>query len=202
MKKTLLLVASAALISMPSLANENYIAVELGLGSYSTSGEDANAPFINENTGFIGLKGGHYFSNNLRAYGYLQVGAESSVEYQWIGGRYAEFIISTHEIGAGADYIHDLTDSFYVLAGGNLGVYKSELEATYLGYSKDSSNTGLSAGVNLGVGYHFTDNFSMELGFRHSRYFGNDHQIKDSVFDIDVGFDAANTGYLNASYSF
>lgn len=52
MKKTLLLAATAALVSMPSLANENYIAVELGAGSYTTSGQDANSDVINDDTGF------------------------------------------------------------------------------------------------------------------------------------------------------
>ncbi|CAM2797785.1 outer membrane protein [Vibrio neptunius] len=199
MKKTLLVAASAALISMPSLANENYIAVELGAGSYTTSGQHANSYFINDDTGFLSLKGGHYFSNNVRAYGYLQAGAESSVEYQDIlGSTFAKFSTTTHEFGAGADYLHNLTDKFYLLTGGNLGIYNSTYEVSANGLSKDSTNTGLAAGVNLGLGYNFTDNFSMELGYRHSRFFGNDHEV--GVIKLSV--DASNTGYLNASYSF
>ncbi|MDA0119414.1 outer membrane beta-barrel protein [Vibrio sp. T11.5] len=199
MKKTLLVAASAALISMPSLANENYIAVELGLGSYTTSGQDANSDVINDDTGFLSLKAGHYFSDNIRAYGYLQAGAESTIEYQNIFGyTYAKSSITTHEFGAGADYLHNLTDKFYLLAGGNLGIYNSTYEVSEFGLSKDSTNTGLAAGVNLGMGYNFTDNFSMELGYRHSRFFGNDHEV--GVIKLSV--DASNTGYLNASYSF
>ncbi|NOH64440.1 outer membrane beta-barrel protein [Vibrio sp. RE88] len=199
MKKTLLLAATAALVSMPSLANENYIAVELGAGSYNTSGQDANSDFINDDTGFISLKAGHYFSDNVRAYGYLQGGAESTIEHQNISGyTYAKASITTHEFGAGADYLHNLTDKFYLLAGGNLGIYNSTYEVSALGLSKDSTNTGLAAGVNLGMGYNFTDNFSMELGYRHSRFFGNDHEVSD----IKLSVDASNTGYLNASYSF
>ncbi|ERB64502.1 porin family protein [Vibrio coralliilyticus] len=205
MKKTLLLAATAALVSMPSLADQSYVALELGGGSYTTSGQDSSASAYQdiEDTGFLSLKGGYYFNKNLRAYGYIQTNGESSVEYQTFGITVAKAAISSNEIGAGADYLHNVTEQFYLLAGANLGVYKSELELSAMGVTPaDSSNTGLTAGLNLGLGYHFTDNFSMELGYRHSQYFSNEHKLNFSGNNIEVNFDASNTGYLNASYSF
>ncbi|NRF17019.1 outer membrane protein [Vibrio coralliilyticus] len=205
MKKTLLLAATAALVSMPSLADQSYVALELGGGSYTTSGQDSSASAYQdiEDTGFLSLKGGYYFNKNLRAYGYIQTNGESSVEYQTFGITVAKAAISSNEIGAGADYLHNVTEQFYLLAGANLGVYKSELELSAMGVTPaDSSNTGLTAGLNLGLGYHFTDNFSMELGYRHSQYFSNEHKLNFGGNNIEVNFDASNTGYLNASYSF
>ncbi|AIU66107.1 outer membrane beta-barrel protein [Vibrio coralliilyticus] len=205
MKKTLLLAATAALVSMPSLADQSYVALELGGGSYTTSGQDSSASAYQdiEDTGFLSLKGGYNFNKNLRAYGYIQTNGESSVEYQTFGITVAKAAISSNEIGAGADYLHNVTEQFYLLAGANLGVYKSELELSAMGVTPaDSSNTGLTAGLNLGLGYHFTDNFSMELGYRHSQYFSNEHKLNFSGNNIEVNFDASNTGYLNASYSF
>ncbi|RSD30774.1 outer membrane beta-barrel protein [Vibrio pectenicida] len=200
MKKALLIAAIAATASMPSLANDNYAALELGFGKYDTSGEYGNNEAINKDTGLLALKFGHYFNPNVRAYGYIQTNGESSTEYKVAGIKVAEFTIKSNEIGAGADYIHNVNEQFYLLAGGNLGVYKSEFEAKVplLGFNEDSSNTGLTAGANLGIGYKFTERFGMELGYRYSHYFDNEHKIGAAK----ANFDSTSIGYLNASYSF
>lgn len=205
MKKTLLLAATAALVSMPSLADQSYVTLELGGGSYTTSGQDSNLRGFEEieDTRFLRLKGGYYFNKNLRAYGYIQANGESSVEYHESGVMLAKSVISSNEVGAGADYLHNVNEQFYLLAGANLGVYESELELSGHERTKvNNSNTGLTAGLNLGLGYYFTDNFSMELGYRHSQYFNNEHKLIFGGENNEVNFDASNTGYLNASYSF
>lgn len=197
MKKALLIAAVAAATSMPSLANDNYVALELGAGRYDTSGTNGNSDTINKDTGLLALKLGHYLNPNVRAYGYIQTNGESTTEIiNPYGAKIAEFSVSSNEIGAGADYIHNVNKQFYLLAGGNLGVYKSEVEAKVGFVSADSSNTDLTAGVNLGMGYQFTDSFGMELGYRYSKYFGNDHD------KFEVNYDSTSIGYLNASYSF
>ncbi|NOI60078.1 outer membrane protein [Vibrio coralliilyticus] len=205
MKKTLLLAATAALVSMPSLADQSYVTLELGGGSYTTSGKDSSDRLVQEieDTRFLRLKGGYYFNKNLRAYGYIQANGETSVEYKESGAVLAKLAISSNEIGAGADYLHNVNEQFYLLAGANLGVYESELEFSVRNNTTvDNSNTGLTAGLNLGLGYYFTDNFSMELGYRHSQYFNNEHKLISGGENNEVNFDASNTGYLNASYSF
>ncbi|MYM57816.1 outer membrane beta-barrel protein [Vibrio sp. OCN044] len=202
MKKALLIAAVAASASMPSLANDNYIALEIGRGQHITSGDSSNTQFGKdlEDMGQFSIKAGHYFDKNVRAYGYLQGAVSDEVTHIVIhptdGIHSVKTQSTTVELGAGADYLHYINDQFYLLAGGNLGVYKSELEVSVDGLTLTEDNTGLAAGANLGLGYKFTERFGMELGYRYTHYFGN--EFKDYGFNIDGNQNA----YLNASYSF
>ena len=62
---------------MPSLANDNYIALEIGYGKHSKqSAEFTKSPLDKtadnlEDMGSFAIKAGHYFNKNVRAYGYL-----------------------------------------------------------------------------------------------------------------------------------
>ncbi|MFY2509382.1 outer membrane beta-barrel protein [Vibrio pectenicida] len=199
MKKALLIAAIAATASMPSLAGENYVALELGAGKHTTSGNlsDTKLGEDLENMGLFAIKGGHYFSKNVRAYGYLQGVASDEITYT-LGANSFKTELTTGEIGAGADYLHYVNDQFYLLAGGNLGFYKTELKGTLNGLSATDDNTGLSTGINLGLGYKFTEHFGMELGYRYTHYFGNEFKAGGA----ELNFDGNQIGYLNASYSF
>ncbi|GLT16746.1 hypothetical protein GCM10007938_05220 [Vibrio zhanjiangensis] len=203
MKKALLIAAVAAATSMPSLANDNYVALELGKGQHTTSGllENTQIGEDLEEMGLFSIKGGHYFSKNVRAYGYLQGTASNETTYVNVG---LKTQLTSGEFGAGADYLHYINDQFYLLAGGNLGVYKSELELSAYGATHTMDNTGLAAGANLGLGYKFTERFSMELGYRYTQYFGNEYKfpVVGANIDADLNFDGYQVGYLNASYSF
>ncbi|MDN3609335.1 outer membrane beta-barrel protein [Vibrio ostreicida] len=199
MNKAILLAASTALISLPSLAGQNYVALEIGNGSYDVSATDGARTVVNDmrNTGFISLKGGHYFSDNLRAYGYVQTGGETSVEYIRDN---IKFAISSYELGIGADYLFNVSNNFYLLAGTNIGLHNSkfEISGTKTGRHINDSNSVLASGVILGAGYHFTKQFSMELGYRYSYFHDNEFKFEGT----EAKFKASNTAYLNASYAF
>ena len=208
MKKALLIAAVAATASMPSLAGENYVALELGYGKHSLSGDYTKSPFDKtadnlEDMGLFAIKAGHYFNKNVRAYGYLQGTASDKDTDHFAPGFALTTEIRTFEAGAGADYLHYFNDKFYALAGGNLGIYRTEVEGTlntpFGNFNDKDDNTGLAAGANIGLGYKFTENFSMELGYRYTHYFGNEFKVDgDEVLTIDGN----QIGYLNASYSF
>ncbi|WP_341660536.1 outer membrane beta-barrel protein [Vibrio sp.] len=192
MKKALLIAAIAASASMPSLASDTYFALELGAGKYDYSGEgsDTKAAKETENMGVFGLKIGHYLNQNVRAYGYTQLS---------VSDEYNHLDVTTREVGAGADYLHYVNNNFYLLAGGNLGYQKTVVEHDASAHSFKYDNTGVVAGANLGLGYKFTENFGMELGYRHSHYFSN--ELKgESIYDTKV--DATNIAYLNANFAF
>mgnify|MGYP000099401326 FL=1 len=76
-------------------------------------------------------------------------------------------------------------------------MYNSDLEYT-VSNTRSSSNTGLSTGLGLGLGLEVTDHFGIELGYRYTHFFSNEHKT-DSY---DVSFDASNMGYLNLNYKF
>ena len=186
MKKALLIAAVAASASMPSLASDTYFALELFGGQYDFSGKNGDTVKKIDDMGGFALKVGHYLNQNVRAYGYGQIAV--SDEYNHIG-------FYQREVGAGADYLHYVNDKFYLLAGGNLGYQKTTLENDGANPFK-VDNSGISAGANLGLGYKFTDNFGMELGYRYNHYFSN--EIKEA----NVNVDGSNVAYLNANFAF
>ncbi|MCG7491216.1 porin family protein [Vibrio sp. Of14-4] len=185
MKKALLIAAVAASASMPSLANDTYFALELGAGKYDYSGKTASAAKEIDDMGVFGMKVGHYLNQNVRGYGYLQLS---------VSDEYLHTDVTTREAGIGADYLHYVNDKFYLLAGGNLGYQKTVVENDVVGLKRD--NTGLAAGANLGLGYKFTDNFGMELGYRHNQYFSNE------IKEIELNVDATDIAYINANFAF
>ena len=143
-------------------------------------------------------------------YGYLQRnGAEATETKRRALGvevKVAEFSLTTYEAGLGGDYLHHFTNRFYAIAGANIGVYKSKLEVeasnALVGgrgvFKEEFSNTGVSAGANLGLGYAFTDQFGMEIGYRHTHFFGNDFEFEGATLE----FESSNVGYLNFNYKF
>ena len=205
MKKTLLL--TAAVFCAPSFANQNYVTLELGAGEYNMSGnlydatKDRNKKI--KETDFIALKAGHYLDESLRVYGYLQANPSTKNDYQSNQGKSRiQQKHNTAELGAGADYLHHITKQFYLLSGANLGVYRDELEYSFDGGREKDKNTGAVLGANLGMGYHFTEQFSMELGYRYSHYINNKHDFYKDGQKATINFDGSHVGYVNASYSF
>ncbi|MCY9845363.1 outer membrane beta-barrel protein [Vibrio caribbeanicus] len=202
--KKLTLVALATLFALPAYANQTYIAAELGGGSYSMSGNASDNRILKELdvVGFLNIKLGQMLNENVRYYGYLQHGGDTTVTEKIdtpLGElKTKEANLTTYEAGLGGDYLHNFTNQFYAIAGANIGMYKSKLEVKILNFNTDYSNTGLSAGANLGLGYAFTDHFGMEIGYRHTHFFGNDFSDQG----ITVNFDASNMGYLNLNYKF
>ena len=197
--KKFVLGAIAALFSISSYANDTYIAVELGSGSYSISGTDSERKFIQDlkDIGVINLKIGQSSDENYRYYGYIQHGGHNSSELIVNGITQFKYKFVTYELGFGADYVHELNDQFYLTAGANLGVYNSDFEYT-VSNARSTSNTGLSTGLGLGLGLEVTDHFGIELGYRYTHFFSNEH--KTDLYD--VSFDASNMGYLNLNYKF
>ena len=202
--KKLTLVALATLFALPAYANQTYIAAELGGGSYSMSGNASDDRLLKEldEVNFLNIKLGQMLNENVRYYGYLQHGGDTTVteKINTPFGKLVtkEFNLTTYEAGLGGDYLYHFTNQFYAIAGANVGVYKSELEVEFKGHNKDLSNTGLSAGANLGLGYAFTDHFGMEIGYRHTHFFGNDFEFEGATLE----FESSNVGYLNFNYKF
>ena len=153
-----------------------------------------------------------HYNDNLRVYGYLQAnpGKDSDIQLQGLG--YTLNIQEEHksaELGAGADYLHNLTNDLYLLGGANLGIYKDKYKVTATVAqipgaveSIESSHTGAVLGANLGMGYHFTKSFSMEVGYRYSHYMGNEHEFEFAGEKGTTDFESSHMGYLNASYAF
>ena len=204
--KKLTLVALATLFALPAYANQTYIAADLGGGSYDMSGNISDAEIVDDldEFGFLNIKVGQMINDNVRYYGYLQrsgaEGIETKRRFLGVEVKLAEFNLTTYEAGLGGDYLHHFTNRFYAIAGANIGVYRSKLEADVIfeNVHVDMSNTGLSTGANLGLGYAFTDQFGMEVGYRHTHFFGNDFEFKGRTLE----FESSNVGYVNFNYKF
>ncbi|MCG9649853.1 outer membrane beta-barrel protein [Vibrio brasiliensis] len=208
MRKHLLIAATAAVVSLPSFANSPYVAVELAGGAYNTSVSEAEDQTIADkldNAGALAIKAGAYLNDNVRVYGYLQYNGESELTYtNPFGGDQAKFNLEGYQFGAGSDYVYHLNNNFYLLAGGSVGFYQSELETsvTLSGFgtgTTTSKNSGLTYGLNAGMGYMFTDHFGMEAGYRFNYYSGNEHKIGNEPL---AKFNSSNQGYINATYKF
>lgn len=208
MRKHLLIAATAAFVSLPSFANSPYVAVELAAGTYNTSVADPAGKHITDNldnAGALAIKAGSYLNDNVRVYGYLQYNGQSELIYlDPFDGDHTKFQLEGYQFGAGGDYVYHLNNSFYLLAGGSLGFYQSELETsmTISGLGTDtttSKNSGLTYGLNAGMGYMFTDHFGMEAGYRFNYYSDNEHKIGNEPL---AKFNSSNQGYINATYKF
>ncbi|WP_114786771.1 outer membrane beta-barrel protein [Vibrio tetraodonis] len=199
MRKKLCIFLIAGATSVPVYAIENYIALELGSGSYDISGTLANSQIIKnlEDIGTYSIKGGHYFNDMLRVY--LSFQQINSSETRFVSGSevVATYEFNTRQYGIGADYLQYFSSQFYLLVGGNLDYYDSQFEINDNGELIDDNSTGLAFGANLGLGYKFTERFSMELGYRFTHYLDNETEDRTSL-----SFDGNQIGYLNASYSF
>ncbi|MBU2898482.1 outer membrane beta-barrel protein [Vibrio hepatarius] len=192
MRKTLVIAAVTAMVSVPSYA-DTYFALGIGAGEYDYSGPSSELPAYKQinDMGSFGLKIGNYLNESLRAYGYIRLSVSDS---------YLNTDVTTREAGAGADYLHYVTSQFYLLAGGNLGYQKTVLEDEDTSSSFKEDSTGLSSGINLGLGYSFTENFALEAGYRYSYFFSNN--IKNSNLGVDVDVDSSYNAYLNAKFRF
>ncbi len=208
MRKHLLIAATAAVVSLPTFANLPYIAVELAGGKYNTSEADAESKTIVDkldNAGSLAIKGGSYLTENVRVYGYVQYNGESELTMtDPEDGDQAKFHLDGYQFGAGSDYVYHIDKSFYVLAGGSLGYYNSELETKVtpvggMSASVTSKNSGLTYGLNAGLGYMFTEHFGMEAGYRFNYFTGNEHKVGDEALGK---FKSSNQGYINATYKF
>ena len=208
MRKHLLIAATAAVVSLPSFANSPYVAVELAGGAYNTSVSEAEDQTIVDkldNAGALAIKAGAYLNDNVRVYGYLQYNGESELTYtDPFDGDQAKFTLEGYQFGAGSDYVYRLNNNVYLLAGGSVGFYQSELETsvTMSGFgtgTTTSKNSGLTYGLNAGLGYMFTDHFGMEAGYRFNYYSGNEHKIGNEPL---AKFNSSNQGYINATYKF
>lgn len=208
MRKHLIIAATAAVVSLPTLANSPYIAVELAGGSYNTSVSDAEDKVIVDkldNAGSFAIKAGSYVNDQVRVYGYLQYNGQNELTFtDPFEGDQLKFKLEGYQFGAGSDYVYHIDKSFYVLAGGSLGFYSSELETTAVVFGQEvgrvtSKNTGLTYGLNAGLGYMFTEHFGMEAGYRFNYFVGNEHKMDGEPL---AKFGSSNQGYINATYKF
>lgn len=208
MRKHLLIAATAAAVSLPTFANTPYIAVELAGGQYNTSAADEESKTVVDkldNAGSFAIKGGSYLTENVRVYGYVQYNGESELTIIDVEeNARVKFQLDGYQFGVGSDYVYHVDNSFYVLAGGSVGYYNSELEtqvtpAGEMSASVTSKNSGLTYGLNAGLGYMFTEHFGMEAGYRFNYFNGNEHKVGDD----NLGkFNSSNQGYINATYKF
>lgn len=205
MRKHLLIAATVAVVSLPTFANSPYVAVELAAGAYNTSVADPAGKQITDNLDYAGalaIKAGSYLNANIRVYGYLQHNGQSEVIYlDPIDGDHTKYQLEGYQFGAGSDYVYHLNNRFYLLAGGSLGFYQSELETSFTKSvaTMTSKNSGLTYGLTAGLGYMFTDHFGMEAGYRFNYYSGNEHKVGDEPL---AKFNSSNQGYINATYKF
>ncbi|MEZ8102317.1 outer membrane beta-barrel protein [Vibrio bivalvicida] len=226
MKKVTVLTSAitSLLLVSPATFAKTYVGLELGGGKFSTSMTSQNldqeatddySKMVNEmdSAGYIRLQAGQYLNQNVRVYGYVQRDADNKVEF-------SEFDLddgvvekndlerNSYQLGLGADYMYFLTNDWFVVGGGTLGYYNSKLKLTEFENgaqtgSIESKKSGLSAGLNLGTGYNFTESFTAEVGLRHTQLFGNEHKLSsDEGGSITAKFDSSTQFYINASYSF
>ena len=160
MKKTLVIAAVTAMVSMPSYA-DTYFALGIGAGEYDFdySGPSSESILFEDmnDMGAFGLKIGHYLNETIRGYGYVRLAVSDSSKR---GG--FDVDTATREIGAGADYLHYVSSQFYLFAGGNLGFQKTVIDDVGDPPAVKEDNSGLSSGINLGLGYGFTENFAQK----------------------------------------
>lgn len=211
MKKILLASGLALIASTQAFATDTdskddrtYMGIEFGGGSYDTKLTGPNASGAGDlesdldDAGNITLLVGKYLNDDVRAYAYLK-GDSLEVTYGAFGFSVIKYERSTYSLGAGADYLFPITDNFYALAGGNIGLYNSEFTVSQFGGpSQTKDNTGVELGVNAGLGYAFTKNFSLETGLRLNQQFGNEF-----TFGSDkVTYGMSTSYYLGAQYTF
>ncbi|WP_394127649.1 outer membrane beta-barrel protein [Vibrio hepatarius] len=205
MRKHLLIAAATAVVSLPSFANSPYIAVELAGGKYNTStsvpSDDAIIHDMDE-VGSLAVKGGFIINDNFRSYGYFQFDAESEYTQSMLLES-ETFTLNGHQLGLGADYTYNLTSNLYLLAGARIGYYKSELELEHRLLNSTSkitsSNSGVTYGLNTGVGYMFTNKLGMEAGYRYSYFVGNEHKFGNAEFGT---FKESNIAFINGIFKF
>lgn len=213
MKKTLLASGLALLASTHAFATDmdskdgrSYMGIEFGGGSYDTklTGPNANSAGARElendldDAGNITLLAGKYLNDDVRVYAYLK-GDSLEVTYgiSWLTVN--KYERSTYSVGAGADYLFPITDNFHALAGGNIGLYNSEFTVSEFGApSQTKDNTGIELGVNAGLGYAFTKNFSLETGLRLNQQFGNEFTFGPTKLTYGM----STSYYLGAQYTF
>ena len=200
MRKQLCVLMIVGATSAPVYAIENYIALEIGSGSYDISGSNplrfSQLYSDSEDIGAYALKLGHYFSGDVRAYLFFQqINSARKTLIDNIGTTSIE--INTQHFGIGLDYMYYFSPQLYLLTGGNLDLYSTDYEVVADGVEGRDTASGVAAGANLGLGYMFTERFSVELGYRYTYY--NDNKSDDnSTLEISSN----QIGYLNASYSF
>ena len=205
MRKHLLIAATAAVVSLPSFANSPYVAVELAGGKYNTTtlvASDSAIIHEMDEVGSLAVKGGFIINDNFRSYVYFQFDAES--EYSQSMLLMSEtFTLNGHQLGFGADYTYNLTNNLYLLAGARVGYYKSELELESRLRSSSSkitsSNSGVTYGLNTGIGYMFTSKFGMEAGYRYNYFVGNEHKFGNTEFGT---YKESNIAFINGIFKF
>lgn len=216
---TLSVIASLLLVAPASFA-KTYVGLELGGGKSSTSLSSTGIDSEDledfqrmtdsmDSAGYARLFAGQYVTQNLRVYGYAQLDADVTVEYfDMVENEKDTLKRRGYEFDIGGDYLYFVTQDWFVVAGGTLGYYDSEVLLTnvdngVVDFHKESRNGGVSAGLNLGTGYQFTESFTVELGLRHSRLFGNEHKMRIGDEEtMTFKFDSKTQGYINASYRF
>lgn len=118
-----------------------------------------------------------------------------------------------YELGFGADYLYRLDKRWSLIAGGSLGYYQSKLTYDNTAAPIDfpqmsesiglkSENSGLSLGLNAGVGFSVSDNWVVESGVKYITQANNEHKIQYEDEFYKYNFKDATQYYLNASYIF
>jgi hypothetical protein len=221
---------SATLITSNATAdslNGWYTGLEIGGGKHSSSFSsnvevDRDDPVREvadelDTASYLRMNAGRYLTDNIRVYGYAQSGASTDVTYVETDFEITDrikFSKDDYQFGIGSDYLYEFSDDWTFIAGGNLGYYNSSLDFKFSrkdnqGNSgqmkKSSTNRGMTAGLNAGVGYAITDSWRLETGAKYSMYDGNEHTFKfddDENSQLNYKFKDATQYYLNATYRF
>lgn len=180
---------------------------------------------------FSRLKLGKYLTPSFRAYSYVQISDSDDIDYKHFSSHQLSSGSSPqdikirekitvakrdYELGLGSDYIYSLNERWSLSTGANIGMYASKvdfanevklrnikgLRSLRENIGTNSANQGLTAGVNLGIGYDISDKWQIATGARYSLMHGNTHQFQYFGHKVDYSFKDATQYHLNASYRF
>ncbi|WCP70258.1 outer membrane beta-barrel protein (plasmid) [Vibrio tubiashii] len=151
-------------------SSDIYAGFEL-FGGQRHINEDVNNAFLTDNLdrmNGIRLHSGYYLSEQLRAYGYIQRNVTiKNTLLDSTGGQTLKY--SGYQLGAGMDYRYSLTANLYGYLGVELGVLSNKIRYTALNKTHTDSRTTLVLGSKIGLGYQFTETWTVEGGLKIDR---------------------------------
>ncbi|TFH89495.1 outer membrane beta-barrel protein [Vibrio ouci] len=106
------------------------------------------------------LQYGYYVYEDVRAYGFVQ---RNTTQKKQVDDKHVKY--GGYQFGGGADYLFDFSPNLYGYVGGELSVMKNRV--TYnLEESGKTKKTSVVFGTKAGLGYQFSDAFTIEGGVK------------------------------------
>ncbi|MBC5830877.1 outer membrane beta-barrel protein [Vibrio metschnikovii] len=199
-------------LPLSTASAKTFIGLDNSYGSYSVKSLSESSNSLSKSNlrtkAGARLFVGNYLNDNIRVYAYLQGDVKSDYNSTYYSGfTYSKLNIRSSEYGLGADYLYPINNTkLYAVGGVSLGRHSSVLGLDLKeGVVSDSKQSGLTTGINLGMGYKFTDHFNMEAGARQSYLSGNKHTLSGVNGEENAysySFKSASQIYINLSYAF